>query len=120
MPITITQIFLSIFLLFALSRVILRFRDGTLPLFGFFFWSSLFGLATIMVLFPGITSNIAQTMGIGRGADVIIYLSITILFYLVFRLYIYLEDIKHNLTELVQKLALKKNEKKNVKKATKD
>lgn len=115
MSLTITQIFFSLFLLFALSRVFLRFRDGTLHLIGYIFWSCLFGMALLVILFPGLSSIIAHVIGIGRGTDVIIYASITLLFYLVFRIYVYLEDIRHDITDLVQKLALKEIKKENVK-----
>lgn len=115
---TITQLFLTVFLLFAASRVVLRFRSGELSLFGFLFWSSIFGLATIIVLFPGLTSGVAAALGIGRGADVVVYLSVTLLFYLVFRLYIFIEDLRHDITEIVKKIALKDTDKKNDKKSS--
>lgn len=115
---TITQLFLTVFLLFAASRVVLRFRSGELSLFGFLFWSSIFGLAAIIVLFPGLTSSIAAALGIGRGADVVVYLSVTLLFYLVFRLYIFIEDLRHDITEIVKKIALKDTDKKNDKKSS--
>ena len=51
MPITLTQIFLATFLLFALSRVFLRLKSSELSLFGFIFWSGIFGLAMVVVLF---------------------------------------------------------------------
>lgn len=111
----LTQIFLSLFLLFALSRAFLRFKSGELSLVGFFFWSCLFSLAVVIVLFPELTSLVATRFGIGRGVDAVLYISIVLLFYLVFRLYIFLEDIRHEITELVQKLALEKDDKKSKK-----
>jgi hypothetical protein len=118
MPITLTQIFLATFLLFALSRVFLRLKSSELSLFGFIFWSGIFGLAMVVVLFPGLTSNIAKMLGIGRGADVIVYISVTLLFYLVFRLYIFIEDLRHDITEIVRKIALKNMNKKDDKKSS--
>ena len=115
MQVSLTQIFLTVFLLFAFSRVIVRFGGGVLSTVSFLFWSGLFGLATLIVLFPGVTSRIAQFIGIGRGADVVIYVSITLLFYLVFRIYIYLEDIRRDITDIVSKIALEKSKKKNAK-----
>lgn len=112
MSISLVQIFLSLFLLFALSRVILRFRDGELTISGLIFWSSVFSLAIVIVLIPGLTSKAAQKLGIGRGVDAVVYTSIVVLFYLVFRLYVYLQDIKHEITSLIRKLALKEFEKK--------
>lgn len=110
MDLTITQIVLGIFLLFALSRVYLRFRGGEVSFAGFIFWTSVFGSAIVVVLFPSLSGAVAKFMGIGRGVDAIVYTSITILFYLVFRLYVYLEDLKHEITDLVRKLALKDEE----------
>lgn len=108
---TLTQIILTIFLIFALSRVILRFRGGSLPKIGFFFWSGIFSLAIISVLLPDLSSRFAAYIGIGRGVDAIVYASIALLFYLVFRIHIFLEDIRHEITELVRRLALKDFEK---------
>jgi len=116
MPITITQLVLSLFLLFALSRVFLRFRGGNLSLFGFLFWSGLFSSAIVVVLAPKLTSTIAIILGIGRGADAIVYSSIVILFYLVFRLYVYLQDVRHDISNLVKEIALKEA-RKNAKKS---
>ncbi len=113
MSISLTQIFLAIFLLFAVSRVILRFRSSELSLFGFIFWSGIFGVATVVVLFPGLTSSIAAALGIGRGADVVVYISVALLFYLVFRLYIYIEDLRHDITKIIGKIALKEKGKRN-------
>lgn len=117
MSVSLTQIFLSFFLLFALSRVFLRLRSSELSIIGFIFWSGIFGIAAIVVLFPGLTGSLAYTLGIGRGADAVLYISIILLFYLVFRLYIYIEDLRHDITQIVKKIALKENNK-NAKKSS--
>lgn len=64
-------------------------------------------LALAGVLEPGLTSYVARRLGIGRGTDVVLYLSIALLFYLIFRLSIALEEIRREITELVRKIALK-------------
>ncbi|OGF99945.1 hypothetical protein A2Y99_03965 [Candidatus Gottesmanbacteria bacterium RBG_13_37_7] len=104
---TFTQSILIIFLLFALSRVILRFRGGNISHLGVIFWSLLFSSAIIFVIFPSLTGEIARVIGVGRGVDAIIYTSVVILFYLVFRLYVNLQDMHHQITKLVEQLALK-------------
>jgi small membrane protein len=110
MNISVTQILLIIFLTFALSRVILRFKGGNVSVFGLLFWCILFSSAIFFVLFPSVTGTIARSMGISRGVDAIVYTSIVILFYLVFRLYVYVENQKHEITKLVEKLANKELE----------
>lgn len=118
MQITITQIILIFFLIFALSRVFLRFKGGDVTLFGFLFWIFVFGAAILIVMFPVFSSAIARFMGIGRGVDAIIYTSIVLLFYLVFRIYIYIQDLRQEITDLVQKLALGESEKNDEKKSS--
>src|SRR3990167_218391 len=117
MFLSVTQILLSIFLLFAVSRVFLRFRGGSLSPLGFIFWTLLFSSAIVAVIFPSLTSDVARVLGVGRGADAILYTSVVILFYLVFRLYIYIKDLRQEITNLVSKLALKEG-KKNVLKSS--
>ena len=102
----IIQIILSFFLLFALSRVILQVRNAKISIGAFLFWASLFIFALSGVLDPRLTSYAAQVLGIGRGSDVVIYISIALIFYLIFRLSISLEETRREITELVRKIAL--------------
>lgn len=101
------QLLLVGFLLFAVSRVVNQAKSGNLTAGSFLFWTSLFILAIIGVLTPELTGKVANLLGIGRGADVIIYLSIVLLFYLVFRMSIIIEDLRHEITKLVREIALK-------------
>ncbi|MBU1084883.1 MAG: DUF2304 family protein [Candidatus Beckwithbacteria bacterium] len=101
------QIVLSIFLVFAATRVILRLKDGALTIKSFSFWFTVFVLAIIGVIKPELTTLIAQKLGIGRGTDAVIYASILLLFYLIFRTNVMLENQRHDLTKLIRDLALK-------------
>lgn len=103
----VIQIVLALFLVFALSRVVLRFRGGQIKPTEFVFWAFLFLTAIIVIVLPDQTTKLANQLGIGRGVDLVVYASIVTLFYLVFRLYVLAEDIRHEITELVRKLALK-------------
>lgn len=118
--VTPTQVVLSVFLLFALSRVYLRFKSGSLKKIGFFFWVIIFSCAILLVIFPGLSTDMARFLGIGRGVDAIVYTAVALLFYLVFRLHIMMEDVRHEITELVSRLAIEEFKKKNGKKPTKD
>lgn len=102
------QLLLVVFLVFALSRVWLRFRGGQIRLTEFVFWGLLFTAAMVGVILPGETTRLAVILGIGRGVDLVVYASIATLFYLVFRIYVMMEDIRHEITVLVRKIALSK------------
>jgi hypothetical protein len=100
------QILLLLFLLFAFSRVILRFREGKVHFGEFLFWSGVWLFAIVGVIFPQFTTWIAQKIGIGRGADAVIYFSLALLFYLIYRTNVHLENVRQDITDIVKKLAL--------------
>lgn len=103
----VLRILLSLFFIFALSRVWMRFRSRSLALLGFVFWTGLFGTGLLTMVFPEITILAANYLGIGRGVDFIIYVSIAILFYLVYRLYVFLDDIRNDIAKIIRELALR-------------
>lgn len=105
------QILLVLFLLFALSRVVLRYYDRQLKKKEFIFWAILFSAAVLGVIFPIATTEIAKFLGIGRGVDLITYAAIVVLSYLMFRAYVYIEDLRHEITKLVRKIALETEKK---------
>lgn len=100
------QLILVLFLLFAISRVVLRLRDSNLTLGEFLFWFALFSFALVGVVEPSFTSYMASLLGIGRGADVVVYASIALLFYLIFRTNIHLEETRNEIAKLVRIIAL--------------
>ena len=105
---TSIQIVLLIFILFALSRVILRLREKVLSTQTAFFWILIWIAALIAILLPKTTTKLAEFFGVGRGVDVIVYISLALLFYLVFRIYVMIEDLRHEITEIVRHIALQK------------
>lgn len=103
----VVQLLITAFVLFAISRVWLRFNDGSISLVSSFFWSLIWVGLGIVVWEPSITTSIADLIGVGRGADALVYISIVILFYGLFRVYVKLEFIEHEITSLVRNNALK-------------
>lgn len=100
------QLGFVLFIIFAASRAILRFRGGSIHLGALLFWMMVWAVATIVVFSPEQTTEVARILGIGRGVDVIVYSSIALLFYLVFRLHVYLEDIRSEISALIREIAL--------------
>lgn len=106
------QIFLIFFLVFAISRVFLRFKDGGISFAGLLFWLALWLLAITSIIKPDFTTFLAKKIGIGRGADVVLYISIVTLFYLIFRTNVMLENIRQEITKLTREIALREDKKK--------
>lgn len=109
---TSIQILLLAFILFALSRVILRSREKILSSKTAMFWIFIWLAALVGILMPATTTRIAEFFGVGRGVDVIVYISLSLLFYLVFRIYVMIEDLRHEITSMVRHISLKKTFKK--------
>lgn len=101
------QVFIVAFALFAIVRTIRQFRAGRLKLGELLFWIVFWILAGVVALLPQTTSIVASMVGVGRGADLVIYASLLVLFYLVFRLFVKIEDTEREITRLVRKIAFK-------------
>ena len=102
------QIIAILFALFALSRAALRLRDKSINPFQFMFWGLLWVGVIVVALVPDITSFFSNLFGIGRGIDLAIYVSIILLFYLIFRMYVKLDKIEENVTKVVREIAIRK------------
>jgi len=100
------QLLLLTFILFAASRAILQFRSGTLRFGALTFWLLIWAVALVAIFYPEQTTQLARVLGIGRGVDVVVYASIAILFYLVFRLHVYLENIRTEISSLIREVSL--------------
>ncbi|MBP9828096.1 DUF2304 domain-containing protein [Patescibacteria group bacterium] len=100
------QIALGIFAVFALSRVFLQYRKKQVSLQ----WLLSFGvlwLAVLVVAFvPWATDIIASLVGVGRGADLLVYCAIVVLIYAVYRLLVTQQKLERDITVLTRKIAI--------------
>ncbi|MCB9802589.1 DUF2304 domain-containing protein [Candidatus Nomurabacteria bacterium] len=105
------QILITIFIVLILAKVFRQWRQERTTLFVFLSWSFLW-LAILLVFWvPEITSYLANFLGVGRGADLIIYLSIVVIFYLIFKIFIRLNKTDRQITKLVREDAINNAEK---------
>lgn len=103
------QIFLILFILFVISKVALRYKDRIISLQEFVLWIIFWLMVGFVVIFPESTALVANLVGIGRGVDLVIYISVLILFYLAFRILVRLDKIEKDITKIVRKVALDKD-----------
>jgi len=87
-----------------------RFKEGktspTVLIIWLLAWLSLI----IISINPYATSYLANILGIGRGLDLILILAIIGAYYILFRIYIMIENLEMELTKLVRELALRESE----------
>lgn len=102
----IIKFLLLIFIAFALIKVIMRIFLREIARFEGFFWILFWILGGVFVYDPGLTVKVANALGVGRGADLVFYVSILLLFYLAFRIFVRLEKIDRTITKIVRDAAL--------------
>ena len=66
----------------------------------------LIATATVFVLFPDLSNDIAHKLGVGRGADLVFYTSILIFWFVILKLYARIRRLEQTITQIVRKDAL--------------
>jgi len=66
-----------------------------------------FGTAAVCVIFPGLTTDVAKKLGVGRGADLLLYAGVFAGIYAFLLLYLHIRRIEQKLTAVVRELALR-------------
>ncbi len=103
---SIIQIFIVAFSLFAIVRTLRQFRRGKLTIAFLFLWILFWIAVGVVVMMPQTTNTLAHFVGVGRGVDVIMYVSILVLFYALFRMVVRIEEVEREITKLVRRLAI--------------
>jgi hypothetical protein len=104
------MLFQVLFSIFALGAVILSWKAGSahrMSMRGRSVWAVLWILALGIVWVPESANYVANQLGIGRGADVIIYLTIPFLFFLIFKLHIKISELESHITTVVREQSIR-------------
>ena len=104
------QVIAIVFAIFALTKVILRLRKKKLTINEFIFWASIWTILIVLSVFPDISYDIADFFGFGRGLDFFLVVSILLILYLIFRIFIRLEELDSRITKLARNISLKKSD----------
>ncbi len=107
MTLSAIQVLLLLLVLFGLSRVYLKYREKNLSSFWMISWTIFWIAVAVVVVRPELTTRIAHRVGIGRGADLAVYVAVLVLFLLVFRITVALGKIERTITKIVREIALK-------------
>lgn len=89
-----------------IGRVIGRARAREVGRGEVVFWLILWLGAAAVVVWPQATDPIAHALGVGRGADLLVYLAVVALFFLVFRIMATLHRLDRQITTVVRAHAL--------------
>ncbi len=101
------QILITIFVIFSLLKLFGQKQSNKLSLLSFVVWAIIWLMVLLVFWQPEITSYLANILGIGRGADLVVYLAVLVIIYLLFRVFVRLNKIEAEITKLVREDAIK-------------
>ena len=102
------QIVALIVVVFGILRALVSFKEHKISSKWLVFWLVIWSGVGVIALIPTIASRISGPLGVGRGIDLLVYASILFIFYMIFRIYLRLESLEHNITKLVREIAIKR------------
>ncbi len=101
------QIILLISILFIIGRVILQYHKKKIDARLFIGWLVLWVSGAFIVIVPDSVNSIADIVGVSRGADVVIYISLILIFFLFFKIYQRIISLEKDIVKIVRALSLK-------------
>ena len=97
------QIILLIGVIFIGFYFLVRLRRKVLDIFTL---SVMICCALILIIWPDSSNFIADKLGVGRGADLVFYISILIFWFVILKLYARLRNLERDFTRFVRENAL--------------
>lgn len=102
------QIIALIIIAFFLARLYWQKQKSYISINEFLFWLVFWILAAVLIISLKFIDELVAELGFsGSGIEVLLYLSVAILFYFIFRLRLKLEKIEKDITKIVKHIALK-------------
>lgn len=107
------QLATIIIVLALLARIASQFKRKQITLKEALLWSMLWFGVGVVVLYPKLTDQLASYIGLqsAKGIDLVVYLAVGLVFYLVFRIFVRIERLEHDITKIVRQVALKEEDK---------
>jgi hypothetical protein len=105
--ISVAQLFLLSLAVLAMGVAVLWFRQRKIGGIAILLWLFLWTGFAVVVLFPESAVVLAHLLGISRGVDLALYLSVILIFFLLFRIYVRLEQVDRQITQIVRAVALR-------------
>ncbi len=68
--------------------------------------SAMWVVGAVLAIRPATATDVARLLGIGRGADLVLYCSVLLMLVGFFMVYIRIRRLRANLTELVREIAI--------------
>lgn len=112
----IIKIILLSFIAFAVFRLLRRYYERNITLRWLVMWFLFWFVSALVVAVPEVTSQFAEIVGVGRGADLAVYFAVLALYYLLFRVMVKIERVEKDISKIVEELAIRENQELRIKK----
>jgi small membrane protein len=103
----IINILIMIFGIFALSRVLKNIKSKNKDKIGMLFWIIFWITIIFVTLFPGLIDSLFLFIGIESATEAGLYGMMILLAYMIFRMYIKIEETERKITKIVRTIAIK-------------
>ncbi len=84
-----------------------KFRAKNIGLRELLFWVIFWIVVSTAILMPKFTVFLANYLGVGRGADLVVYASLIFVFYMIFRIFSRQNRIEKDISKIVEEIAKK-------------
>ena len=104
------KIFLILFSIYAIHRAKKQYEKRQASRYWAVVWSFMWLVVIIVALMPQATDAVAKFVGVGRGADLLVYLAVIFLLFATYRMMVREQKMSEDITELVRKIAVDRPE----------
>ncbi len=103
------QIAIVTFSLFVIIRVIIKYTQHAISFKEWITWTILWSIVGVATALPQTTDIVASKVGLetGRGVDLVVYISIPVIFYILFRLFAKIDRLESDITKIVREIAIR-------------
>lgn len=104
----VQQTIALVIIAFFLARLYWQKQKNHIGMNEFLFWLAFWILAAILIISLKFIDKFVAGLGFsGSGIEILLYLSVAVLFYFIFRLRLKFEKIERDITKIAQHIALK-------------
>ena len=106
MDITIYQLLTPLFAIVMLLKGVSRLKRGEMSIRKFTLWILVWGGISVLAVYPQFVKFAADLTGLESGINALIFFGFIFLFYLTFKLFIIVEHLEREITNIVRKKAI--------------
>lgn len=107
------QIIFTAIILFVIYRTLVIYKKGNLTGKFTLIWLMFWGTILFFLFRQDLLTKAANFLGIWRGVDMALYISVIVIFYLLFKTFALLEEINQKITQIIRRDAIKNPSKRN-------